>query len=482
MNIKIVGNYVGKALIIEAAFMLPALIIALSLGETSSAFAFLYTIIAAAAVGVLFISLKSKEEMVYSREGFVIVSITWIVLSLVGAIPFCISKAIPNYLNSVFETVSGFTTTGASILNNVEILPKSILYWRSFTNWLGGMGVIMFLLAIVPDIKDSGTIRMMKAESPGPVVGKLVPKLKRTAIILYEIYIALTLLETILLLAGGVPFFDSLCIALSNAGTGGFSIKNASIGFYNDYVQIVVGIFMLLFGVNFNVFYLILLKRFKQAIRSEEFRVYCGIVIFSTALITINTMNLFANIGEGLKHSFFQVATIISTTGFATTDFNLWPEFSKCLMVLLMLIGACAGSTAGGTKIARTLILIKSFKNTIQKLIHPRSVKIIKIDGEKTEENSVKEVHAYFTAYVLIFAVSILAVSFDNFGFDTTITSVAATLNNIGPGLGAIGPTGNYAGFSAFSKIVLILDMLIGRLEIFPVLMLAAPSIWKRQK
>ncbi len=483
MNIRIIGNYVGQALRVEWLFMIPALILSLVFCEWYSAIGFAVTVAALVLVSVGLSRVKVEERTIYTREGFVIVALSWISMSLFGALPFFIIGAIPNYIDCIFETVSGFTTTGASILRDVEAMPRSLLYWRSFTNWLGGMGAIVFLLAISPKEKTKGSLRILRAESPGPIVGKLVPKIRSTALLLYKIYIALTVLEMIMLIAGGMPVFESVCHAFSTAGTGGFSVKNASIGAYDsDYIQIVIGVFMLLFGINFNVFYLLLIRKIKQALFNQELRLYLGIAAFSTAAITINTLSMFDNVGEALKHGFFQVSSIMTTTGFATTDFNLWPEFSKCLLVVLMILGACAGSTAGGIKMARLLILLKSFRNTIQRMIHPRSVKIIKIDGEVTEESTVREVTVFMTAYVMIFGASILAVSLDNFDFETTATAVVATLNNIGPGLGQVGPTGNFADFSIFSKIVLSLDMLIGRLEIFPMLMLAAPSMWKREK
>jgi len=483
MNIRIIGNYVGQALRVEWLFMIPALILAIVFGEWYSAIGFAVTIIALVLMSFGLSVIKVEERTIYTREGFVIVALSWISMSIFGALPFFISGAIPNYIDCIFETVSGFTTTGASVLRDVEALPKSLLYWRSFTNWLGGMGAIVFLLAISPKEKTKGSLRILRAESPGPIVGKLVPKIRSTALLLYKIYIALTVLEMIMLVAGGMPVFESVCHSFSTAGTGGFSVKNASIGAYDsDYIQIVIGVFMLLFGINFNVFYLLLIRKVKQALFNQELRLYLGIAAFSVAAVTINTLGMFENAGEALKHSFFQVSSIITTTGFATTDFNLWPEFSKCLLVVLMVFGACAGSTAGGIKMARLLILLKSFRNTIQRMIHPRSVKIIKIDGEIVEESTVREVTVFMTAYVMIFGASLLAISLDNFDFETTVTSVVATLNNVGPGLGGVGPTSNFADFSVFSKIILSLNMLIGRLEIFPMLMLVAPSLWKREK
>lgn len=483
MNIRIIGNYVGQALRVEWLFMIPALILAIVFGEWYSAIGFAVTIIALVLVSFGLSVIKVEERTIYTREGFVIVALSWISMSIFGALPFFISGAIPNYIDCIFETVSGFTTTGASVLRDVEALPKSLLYWRSFTNWLGGMGAIVFLLAISPKEKTKGSLRILRAESPGPIVGKLVPKIRSTALLLYKIYIALTVLEMIMLVAGGMPVFESVCHSFSTAGTGGFSVKNASIGAYDsDYIQIVIGVFMLLFGINFNVFYLLLIRKVKQALFNQELRLYLGIAAFSVAAVTINTLGMFKNAGEALKHSFFQVSSIMTTTGFATTDFNLWPEFSKCLLVVLMVLGACAGSTAGGIKMARLLILLKSFRNTIQRMIHPRSVKIIKIDGEIVEESTVREVTVFMTAYVMIFGASLLAISLDNFDFETTVTSVVATLNNVGPGLGGVGPTSNFADFSVFSKIILSLNMLIGRLEIFPMLMLVAPSLWKREK
>lgn len=482
MNTKLVGNFIGYILFLEAIFMLPAVLIALIFQEQSSLYAFLITIGIACAVGLLLTIIRPKDRSFYAREGFITVGLAWIILSLAGALPFSLSGAIPNYIDALFEAVSGFTTTGASILTDIEAVPNSLLYWRSFTNWLGGMGIMVFMLAVIPLGRGNGeALHILRAESPGPSVGKLVPKMRDTARILYLIYIALTILETVLLICGGMPFFDALTNSFSTAGTGGFCIKGASIGAYDSYyLQGVIAVFMLLFGINFNIYYMLILRDFRRVFRSEELRAYLGIVVCSVVAIAVNTMHLFSSFWEALHHSFFQVSSIITTTGFATANFDLWPEFSRCLLVLLMFFGACAGSTGGGIKISRILILTKSLRQTVRQMLHPRSVKAMKFEGATVDDVTVRSAHAYLVVYLVIIAFSTLIVAFDNFSFESTFTAVVACLNNIGPGLGAVGPVGNYAGLSILSKIVLSLDMLFGRLELFPLLILFSPTVWKR--
>lgn len=484
MNLKIVTNYIGRILCIEAAFMLPALMIALYKQEASCLYALAGTMLAMIALGIFASRVKTDNKAVYSKEGFVIVALSWIVISVFGACPFFFSGAIPNFLDALFETISGFTTTGASILTDVEAMPMSLLYWRSFTHWLGGMGVLVFMLAIMPAAKGNGSvIRLMRAESPGPEVGKLVPRLHHTARILYIIYVAMTALEIILLVCGGMPLFDSIVNSFGTAGTGGFAIKNASIGAYDSaYLQYVIAIFMAAFGVNFNVYYLVLIRDFKSVFKNGELRLYLGIMLGATAAIAINTRSMFDSIGEGIRGSFFQVSSIMTTTGFATVDFDKWPEFSRCLLLVLMVIGASAGSTGGGIKVARVQILLKSLRNSIQKYIHPRSVKLIKVDGAVVSSEVTQQVNVFMVVYIIITVLSVLVVSADDFSFDTTVSSVFACLNNIGPGLGAVGPTGNYHALSPLSKIVLSADMLFGRLEIFPMLLLFTPSMWRKGK
>ena len=484
MNIKSIRFFLGHLLWIEAAFMLPALLISLHYREMETVCAFLYTM-GLMAIFIPLLLLKTRgERKVYARDGLVIVSLSWIVLSIFGALPFVFSGCIPRFVDALFETISGFTTTGATVLTDVEALPRGVLYWRSFTHWLGGMGVLVFLLIIVPNggRGRGDLLHVLRAESPGPVVGKLAPKLRQSARILYIIYFGLTVLEIILLCLGGMPVFDSLVHALGTAGTGGFSIKNASIGYYDSYyLQTVIAVFMVLFGVNFSVYYLLLLRQFRDVRKNEELRVYFAIIAIATLLITINILPLYGSVKDALHHSFFQVSSIITTTGYCTTDFNLWPEFSRILLVLLMVVGASAGSTGGGVKVARIVILFKALKNSVQKLIHPRAVRVVKLDGAILEDPVIRATSTYMTAYWLLMAAAVLLVSLDNLSLETTVSSVFACFNNIAPGLDLVGAVGNYSVFSDFSKIVLSLTMLLGRLEIFPMLMLFIPQTWKEK-
>lgn len=485
MNYIVVLNYIGNMMRIEAAAMLPGFLISLYKHEHRSAYAFFLTIVFLAAIGSVLAALRAKRKEISHREGFAIVGVSWILLSLFGAVPLFLSGEgqLSSYMDCFFEIASGFTTTGASILTDIEALPMGILYWRSFTHWLGGMGILVFMLAIMPSSGTGGSIKILRAESPGPIVGKLVPKMRDTAKILYLMYIFLTVLEVVFLLCGGMPLFDSLLHTFGTAGTGGFSIKGDSIAAYDSaYVDGVIGVFMLLFGVNFNVYYLLLTRNFLAALTNREVLTYFGIVGASVGAITLNTLRLFGGLGKAFRYSFFQVASIITTTGYATADFDKWPEFSRCLLVMLMIIGACAGSTGGGIKVARLVILYKSMRNSVQKMLHPKSVKVIKMDGAVVEPNVVAEINAYLLLYVVIFLLSCLVVSFDNFNYDTTVTSVIACLNNIGPGLGLVGPTGNYSMLSDLSKLVLSADMLLGRLEIFPLIMMFTPMMWKRSR
>ena len=481
MNRNAIIFFLGYILRLEAVFLFPALLIALYQREWAAAHALSVTILLAAAFSIATLVLKKKDRTIAHREGFVIVSLAWVVMSLVGAMPFTLSGYIPSYLDAFFETVSGFTTTGARILTNVEALPMSLLYWRSFTHWLGGMGILVFALAIIPLSKGKGdSLHVLRAESPGPSVGKLAPTMRRSARILYAIYIVMTLVEIVLLLLGGMPLFDSVVNSFATAGTGGFAIKNASIAAYDSaYLQTVIAVFMVLFGINFNIYYLILLGKFSQALRSEELRVYLGIVLSSTVIIAFNAAGHFSSLLEAFRHSFFQVASIITTTGFATADFNLWPELSRYLLLVLMVAGACAGSTGGGIKTARVVLLWKSVKSSVQKMLHPHSVKVIKMDGKPVEEEVLQGTQTFMVVYGLVAIASMFLVAIDNFDFETTFSSVLACLNNIGPGLSMVGPTGNFSAFSPLSKLVLTADMLLGRLEIFPMLLIFAPSVWK---
>ena len=421
---------------------------------------------------------KPKNKSMFIREGFVIVGLAWIVMSLFGALPFTLSGEIPHYIDALFETISGFTTTGASILNDVEAMSKSMLFWRSFTHWIGGMGVLVFVLAILPN-SEGQNIYLLKAESTGPQVGKLVSKVRFTARILYIIYFGITLLEVVLLLLGKNSLFDSIVMSFGTAGTGGFGIYADSVGGFNIYSQVVIAVFMMIFGINFNLYYLAIVGKVKQAIKSEELRWYLGIILMSTIMITINLMvNLNQTFGIALKDAYFQVSSILTTTGFATVDFNLWPTFSKIILITIMFIGGCAGSTGGGIKVSRIVILFKSLKREIQKLLHPNSVSPVKMEGELVESNVVKSVTVYFAFIIVLLFLGTLLVSFDGLDFTSTFTGVIACINNIGPGLNLVGPMGNFDCFSYFSKIVLSILMLVGRLEVYPILILFLPKTW----
>ena len=483
MNYKMMGQFVAKIVAVEAVFMVPAVLISLFCGESAAVKGFLETFAAIAVVeAALYLSCRKAQRGFDEKEGLVSVGIGWIVLSLLGCLPFYFSGAIPSYVDAFFEIVSGFTTTGASILPEVESLPKGILYWRSFSHWLGGMGVLVFLLAIAPASGNEGfTMHLLRAESPGPSVGKLVPKMKKTASILYLIYIALTVLNVAFLLVGGMPLFDSVCTALGTAGTGGFGIKNDSIAGYSPYLQNVTTIFMFLFGVNFSCYYLLLLKEFTSVLRDEELRLYLGLAFGSICAIAVNIRSLYETWEEAIRHSAFQVATVMTTTGYATTDFDLWPSFSKAVLLCLMLVGACAGSTGGGIKCIRVLLICKSLRRNIRQVIRPRKVLVIRNNGQVVDQKILDNTNAYLAAYVIIMILSFLVVSLDNFSTTTNITAVVACFNNIGPGLEAVGPTCNYGAYSTLSKLVLSFDMLAGRLEIFPILALFTRSTWKNR-
>lgn len=449
--------------------------------QDKNGFYFFICIICCGCLGIAATHKKPKNTVFYAREGFVAVSLSWVILSFFGAMPFYLSREIPNFEDAMFETISGFTTTGASILTNVEGLSHSMLMWRSFTHWIGGMGVLVFVLAVLP-LAGGYNMHIMRAESPGPAVGKLVPKVRSTAKILYVIYFGMTVLEMVLLLIGGMPLFDAMTTSFGTAGTGGFGIKNSSIAFYDSYyLQGVITVFMILFGINFNVYYLFLIRKPKDAFRSEEARAYLGLILASVLLIGWNVRGYFPTVFDALHHAAFQVASIITTTGFSTVDFNQWPQLSKMILVVLMFVGACAGSTGGGMKVSRMLIGAKAALKELSFLIHPRSVKVLKLENKALEHSVIRSVNAYFIAYTVVFWLSVLLVSLDNMDFTTTFTSVAATLNNIGPGLNAVGPAGNFSEVSAFSKVVLMFDMLAGRLEIFPMLLLFSPATWRKQ-
>lgn len=468
----------GSILKAEAVLLLLPMIVGVIYGERSSS-AFLITILITLALGFLMSIKRPKNKTIYAREGFVVVALAWIVMSLTGALPFTISGAIPSYIDAFFETVSGFTTTGSTILSEVEALPKCMLFWRSFTHWIGGMGVLVFVLAIVP-LADEHSMHLMRAEVPGPQVGKLVPRIKNTAMILYGLYIVLTIIEILLLLLGGMSFFDSVVNSFATAGTGGFSIRNASIAAYDSvYAEIVMTVFMALFGINFNLMFFLAIGRFKDAIKSEELRVYIGIIAAATILITLNILPLYDSFGQALRYSSFQVSSVITTTGFITANYELWPQFSQIILLIVMFIGACAGSTGGGLKISRIIIMVKSMLREIMGLSHRRLIKNVRFEGKTVDEEVVRGVNTYFTIYCILFILFVLVVSLDGFDFKTTVSSVITCINNVGPGLGIVGPVGNFSRFSGFNKLVLSLAMLTGRLEIFPIIMLFTPSVWK---
>lgn len=478
MNYRMILYVLGWVLNFEAVFMLPSVVVGLIYQEGE----WIYLLAAAlicAALGGLAVLKKPPRKKFYAREGFLIVALSWFVLSIFGALPFVFSGDIPSVIDAVFETASGFTTTGASILSDVEALPKCLLFWRSFTHWVGGMGVLVFVIAILP-LAGGSNIYLMKAESPGPSVKKLVPKIKRTAVTLYVMYLAITVVEILLLVAGNMPLFDALTISFGTAGTGGFGIKNDSMASYSPYLQMVVTVFMIMFGINFNVYYLIYKKRFKEILKNSEVMAYLGIIAVSILLIAINIREMYSGMGTAVKDAAFQVGSIITTTGFSSTDFDLWPSFAKSILVMLMFVGACAGSTGGGIKVSRVVIAFKTVLKELDYIVHPNNVKKITVDGKQIEHVVLRSVNVFFMAYLFIFVGSVLIISLDNFDLITNFTAVAATLNNIGPGLGVVGPASNFGAFSGLSKIVMTFDMIAGRLELFPVLLLFSWRTWKK--
>ncbi|MBQ8599371.1 MAG: TrkH family potassium uptake protein [Oscillospiraceae bacterium] len=480
---KIISRTIGPILLLEALMMLPALGICLYDGEPQVVFSFLASmgIICLLGGGMTLFSRKEQGNLM-THEGFVIVALCWIFMSLLGALPFWISGQIPSYLDALFETVSGFTTTGASILPEVETLSRGLLYWRSFTHWVGGMGMLVFALAVVPSNKKSGgTLYLMRAESPGPDVGKVTPRVHQTAVILYGIYVVLTIICFLFLLLGGMPLFDSVCTAFGTAGTGGFGIKNDSMVSYSPYLQNVVTVFMLIFGINFNLYYLLLLGRFRDAFCDEELWAYLSIFAGATLLIAWDISSMMGSFGEGLHHAAFTVSTIMSTSGYATTDFDLWPSFSKTILLVLMLLGGMAGSTAGGMKISRLVLMVKDLKSNIRQTLRPRSVQIVHLNGRPVSEKVLQGVSAYMAAYWIIMFISLLVVSLNELPMETNISAVFTCFNNVGPGFQMVGPMCNFGHLSNLSKIVLILDMLLGRLEIFPMLALVSGSHWQRR-
>ncbi len=483
MNYKMVGRFMSLVVITEAIFMLPAWIISMINGEDVAATAFAISIIGSIIAGMVVLFLCRKVEIrFYAREGLVSAGLGWLIMSFVGCMPFFISGEIPAFVDAYFETVSGFTTTGASILTDVEAMSKGMLYWRSFTHWLGGMGVMVFLLAVIPASgKGSGfTMHLLRAESPGPNVGKLVPRMRQTATILYMLYIALTVICFVFLLIGDMSPFEAICTAYGTAGTGGFGIKNDSMASYSVYIQNVCTVFMILFGVNFTCYYMLILGKVKDVLKDEELRLYLGLIFSSVILISINTRSMFHSLGETVQQVFFQVATIITTTGFATTDFDLWPTFSKAILIILMFCGASAGSTGGGFKCGRILLLFKNLQRNLHKTLNPQKILVVRNNGQVVSEKVLDNLNTYLIAYVMITIVSFLIICLDGKSLTTTMTSVVACFNNIGPGLDGVGPTCNYHNFSVLSKIVLIVDMLAGRLEIFPIMILLSRNTWKK--
>lgn len=479
MNIRIVIYFLGWLLDFEGAFLLLPCFVGLIYQEGDALYFALSSLICLV-LGFVITRFRPKDKSLYAREGFVIVALSWFLLSLFGALPFVMSGATPSFVDAVFETASGFTTTGATILADVGAMSKAVNFWRTFTHWIGGMGVLVFMMAVVP-LADGRNMYLMKAESPGPTVGKLVPRIKSTAKILYGMYIALSVVEFIFLLAGKMSVYDAMTTTFGTAGTGGFGIYSDSIAGFSSYIQIVVTIFMIAFGVNFTFYYLVVIgRRWKDALRMTEVRVYILIILVAAAAISFNIRHIYGSIFEAVKHSAFQVASIITTTGFSTVDFNRWPEFSKTILLMLMFVGACAGSTGGGMKVSRMIIWLKTFFKELKVMIHPRNIYKVSVDGRKVEHEVIRSVNVFLVAYILTYAVSVLLVSIDGFDFTTNFSSVSATINNVGPGFNAVGPMENFSLFSPFSKCVLIFDMIAGRLELFPILLLFSRATWKK--
>ena len=477
MNRAIIRYILGSVLKIEAALMLFPFVVSIFYQEKEG-LPFLLVALISGILGILLTVKKPQNQVFYLKEGCIITSLSWILLSIVGALPVVLTGEIPSFTDALFETVSGFTTTGASILSDVEALSHASIFWRSFTHWIGGMGVLVFLMAIVP-LSGGSNIHLMKAESPGPSVGKLVPKMRQTARLLYLIYIGLTVIEIILLLIGGTSMFDSLTLTFGSVGTGGFGIKNSSCADYSPYVQWIITIFMIASGINFNAYYLIVFRQFKKAFSMEEVRAYLGIILVAAGIIFSELVQTSMNAADALRHALFQVGSIITTTGYSTADFNEWTGVSKTILVFLMFIGACAGSTGGGIKVSRFITVFKTIGKEISSYIHPRSIKKIKMDGKPIEHEIIRATNVYFITFIVIFSISLFIISWEEKDLVTNFTAVAATLNNIGPGLAMVGPVQNFGHFTALSKYVLMFDMLAGRLELFPMLLLFVPTIWK---
>jgi trk system potassium uptake protein TrkH len=478
MNYAMIFRILGWMLVFEAGFMAPSAIVAAIYREASVIWLFVSMAIVTAAGLFLRAVSRPRRHRIYAREGAVICALIWFLYSIFGALPFKLSGYIPDMFDAVFETASGFTTTGASILSDVEVLPHWLLFWRSFTHWVGGMGILVFVMAIIPLASGGSAMYLMKAESPGPSVKKMVPKASQTAGLLYKMYIFLTVLQLLILVLGRMPLFDALCITFGTAGTGGFSVLNSGCATYTIFQQVVITVFMILFGTNFSVFYLIMMGRIREVPKVSEAMAYYGIIGAAVALITVNIRESYPSIGLAIKDAAFQVGSIITTTGFATTDFNIWPAFSKWILILLMFVGACAGSTGGGIKVSRVQVVFKAIMKELDSVIHPNDVRKIRYDGKVLDHAVLRGINVFITAYFVVFGLSVLLVSVDNFGLETNFSAVAATLNNIGPGLGGVGPASNFSGYGAFSTCVLIFDMIAGRLEILPVLILLSPHTW----
>lgn len=485
MNYKMMCRFLSYICAAEAVFMLPALALSIYDGKIRTVFGFAVAICIAVALHIVLRLLsRNNANRMTAREGFVCTAASWILMSLIGAVPFVVSGEIPHFIDALFEIVSGFTTTGSSIIPNVEVLSRGILYWRSFSHWVGGMGVLVFLLALTPGGKknEGFTMHLFRAESPGPEVGKLVPKLRQTAVYLYSTYMVLSVLNFALLMLGDMNWFEALCTMFGTAGTGGFGVKADSIGGFSPYIQNVTTVFMLLFGVNFSCYYLILLRQFRSVFKDEELRLYFCLVTVSILLITWNIVDMYDTLGESIRHAAFQVASIISTTGYSTVDFDLWPTFSKGILTVLMITGACAGSTCGGMKCARVLLLFKGLRRNIRQMVHPNRVEVVRVNGRAVDEKTMSGVNGYLSAYILILFLSFVVVCFDGFSIGTNISAVLACFNNIGPGFEAVGPMMNFENYSVLSKLVLTFDMLAGRLEIFPILLFFAPGSWRKNQ
>ena len=480
MNKKMIIYILGKMLGVEGALLLIPAVVSLIYGEKTG----ISFLAVAAVLGVIYLVLgrrKPKNNRIYGKEGFAVVGLAWVLWSLFGALPFVISGAVPNYVDAFFETVSGFTTTGSTILQEIESLPRGINFWRCFTHWIGGMGVLVFVM-MVTSLDDENAMPLMRAEVPGPEADKLVPKARSTARILYQMYFALTAVEVVLLMFGGMNLYDALVHSFSTAGTGGFSNRNSSVAFYDSaYIDGVITVFMILFGINFNLYFLLLLKNWKSALKNEELRAYLGIIAAAIAIITVNILNIYENVFHAFRYAAFQVASVITTTGFYTADYELWPELSKAVLLTVMFIGACAGSTGGGIKVCRFVILCKSIRQEIRKILHPNVVTMVKINGKKVNNDTMKGINTFFAAYIFILVISVLIVSIDNFDFATSFSGVLTTINNVGPGISKVGPVENFHMFSPLSKLVFCFDMLVGRLEIFPYLLLLSPDLWRRR-